>query len=130
MYASEEEAILEYYNSFLAQYEGIKGINNTMAKPNAEQFILMSINNALYTLYRGYITELGEINGIQIVSIFNDYSTYYIFTRDNMFKLSIIQNLFPNKPSAFTFNNRYSLYKFQGIMPDNKAAGISSASKL
>ena len=50
----------------------------------------MSINDALYTLYRGYITELGEINGIQIVSILNDYSAYYIFTRDNIFKLSNI----------------------------------------
>ena len=60
----EEEITLKYYNSFLAQYEGIKGINNTMAKPNAKQFILMNINDVLYTLYRGYITELGEINSI------------------------------------------------------------------
>ena len=35
-----------------------------MAEPNAEQFILMSIDNALYTLYGGYMTKLGEINGI------------------------------------------------------------------
>ena len=61
---SKKEATLKYYNSFLAQYKGIKGINNTMAKPNAKQFILMNINNALYTLYRGYIIELGEINSI------------------------------------------------------------------
>ena len=60
----KKETILEYYNSFLAQYKGIEGINNTIAKPNAEQFILISINNALYTLYKGYMTELGEINSI------------------------------------------------------------------
>ncbi len=35
-----------------------------MAEPNAKQFMLMSINDALYTLYGGYIIELGEINGI------------------------------------------------------------------
>ena len=35
-----------------------------MAESNTKQFILMNINNALYTMYRGYITELGEINGI------------------------------------------------------------------
>ncbi len=35
-----------------------------ITKPNAKQFILISINNTLYTLYRGYITELGDINGI------------------------------------------------------------------
>ena len=61
-----------------------------MAKPNTEQFILMNINDAPYTLYKGYITELGEINGIQIVSILNNYSAYYMFTRDNIFKLSTI----------------------------------------
>jgi hypothetical protein len=77
-------------------------------------------------LYKAYITKLGEINGVQTVSILNDYSVYYTFTRDNMFKLSSTQNpqtIF----SAFTFNNRYSSYEFQGIMPDSRAAGISSA---
>ena len=64
MYILKEETTPEYYNSFLAQYKGIKGINNTTAKPNTKQFILININNALYTLYRGYITELGEINSI------------------------------------------------------------------
>ena len=51
-------------NSFLAQYKGIKGINNIITKFNAEQFMLISINNAVYTLYKGYMIELGEINGI------------------------------------------------------------------
>ena len=88
MYTLEEETTLEYYNSFFAQYKGINGINDTMAEPNAKQFILMSINNALYTLYKNYMIELEEINGIQTVSILNNHSTYYTFTRDNMFKLS------------------------------------------
>ncbi len=57
-----------------------------MAEPNTNQFMSMSIDNALYTLYRGYMTELGEINSIQIVSILNDHSTYYTFTRDDIFK--------------------------------------------
>jgi hypothetical protein len=39
-------------------------------------------------LYRAYMTELGEINGVQTVFILNDHSVYYVFTRDNMFKLS------------------------------------------
>ena len=46
-----------------------------------------------------------------------------------MFKLSDTQNPFPNEPSAFTFNDRYSSYEFQGIMPDSGAARISSAGK-
>jgi hypothetical protein len=43
-----------------------------------------------------------------------------------MFKLSSTQNpqtIF----SAFTFDNCYSLYEFQGIMLDSGAAGISLA---
>ena len=72
----------------------------------------MSINDALYTLYGDYITELGEINGIQTVSILNNYFAYHAFTKDNIFKLSNTQNPFPNKPFAFIFNDHYFLYKF------------------
>ena len=89
----------------------------------------MSIDDALYTLYRGYMIKLGEINGIQTVSILNNHFTYHIFTRNNIFKLSNTQNPFPNKPSMFTFNDHYFLYKFQGIILDNKAAKIFSASE-
>jgi hypothetical protein len=75
--------------------------------------------------FDNYVTELGEINGIQTVFILNDHSVYYIFTRDNMFKLSSTHNLLIS--SAFIFNNRYSSYEFQGIMLDSEAAGISLA---
>jgi hypothetical protein len=78
-------------------------------------------------LYRAYITELGEINGIQTVSILNDHSAYHIFTRDDMFKLSSTYNLLIS--SVFTFENRYFAYEFQGIMLDSRAAGISLANK-
>jgi hypothetical protein len=86
--------------------------------------MLISIEEALY---KAYITELGEINGIQTVSILNDHSVYYIFTRDDMFKLFNTYNLLIS--SAFIFKNRYSLYEFQGIMLDSGAAGIFLAGK-
>ena len=91
--------------------------------------MLMSINNAPYTLYGGYITELGEINGIQMVFILNNYFAYYAFTKDNIFKLSNTQNPFHNKPFAFTFDDYYSSYEFQGIMPDSGATKISLVGK-
>jgi hypothetical protein len=75
--------------------------------------------------YKAYMTELGEINGIQTVSILNDHSAYHTFTRDDMFKLSSTHN--PLISSAFIFDNCYSSYKFQGIMLDSGAASISSA---
>ena len=101
-----------------------------MAELNTKQFILISIDDALYTLYKSYMIELREINGIQTVSILNNHSAYYTFTRNNIFKLSNIQNLFSNKPSIFIFNNRYLLYKFQGIIPDSRTAKISLINKL
>ena len=64
LYILEEETTLKYYNSFFAQYKGIEGIDDTIAKFNAEQFMLISIDDVLYTLYGSYITELGEIDGI------------------------------------------------------------------
>jgi hypothetical protein len=84
--------------------------------------MLISMEEALY---RAYITELGEINGIQTVSILNNHFVYYVFIRDDMFKLFSTHNLLIS--SAFIFNNRYSSYEFQGIMPDSGAAGISLA---
>jgi hypothetical protein len=44
-----------------------------------------------------------------------------------MFKLSSTYNLLIS--FAFIFNNRYSSYKFQGIMLDSRAAGIFLASE-
>ena len=60
--------------------------------------------------FDNYVTELGEINGIQTVSILNDYFVYYAFIRHNMFKLFSTYNSLIS--SAFIFNNRYSLYEF------------------
>jgi hypothetical protein len=84
----------------------------------------LSIKEALY---KAYATELGEINGIQTVFILNDHFIYHIFTRDNMFKL--FSTYKPLVSSAFTFDNRYSSYEFQGIILDSRAAGISLANK-
>jgi hypothetical protein len=78
-------------------------------------------------LYRAYMTKLEEINGIQTVFILNDHFVYYIFTKDNMFKLFSTYN--PLISFAFIFDNGYSSYEFQGIMLDSKAAGISLANK-
>jgi hypothetical protein len=86
--------------------------------------MLLSIEKALY---KAYVTELGEINSIQTVSILNNHSVYYIFTKDDMFKL--FSTYKPLVSSAFTFDNCYSSYEFQGIMLNSEAAGISLANK-
>jgi hypothetical protein len=84
--------------------------------------MLISIEEALY---KAYITELEEINGIQTVFILNNHFVYYIFTRNNMFKLFSTHN--PLISFIFIFDNRYFFYEFQGIMSDSRAASISLA---
>ena len=32
---------------------------------------------------QSYITELGEIDGVQMISVLNDHSTYHLFTHDS-----------------------------------------------
>ena len=70
---------------------------------------------------KNYLTELGEINGTQIVAILNDQSTLYVVTKKDPFNIEVLINIIPKMPliSAFIFNNRYLLNIFQGIMPDS-----------
>jgi hypothetical protein len=37
-------------------------------------------------VHKGYMTELGEIDGIQTVAILNNQSAYHAFTKDNVFE--------------------------------------------
>jgi hypothetical protein len=48
-------------------------------------------------------------------------------TKQDIFHLYKTLLTFPYEMSVFTFKERYSLAKFQGIMPDTGAAGISTA---
>ena len=62
-----------------------------------------------------YLTELGEINGTQIVAILNDQSTLHVVTRKDPFgreaelNTKVPVDITPRMPptSAFTFDNRY-----------------------
>jgi hypothetical protein len=71
-------------------------------------------------IHEGYLTEIGDIDGVQTVSILNDQSVYHAFTKEDVFK---------TEPTAtadvFTFEDRYSSDIFQGIMPDTGASGVS-----
>jgi hypothetical protein len=63
LYTTEQDVTTQLYSSFLAQYKGLKEINDTAiaTEPKTEQFMSISIEEALY---KAYITELGEISGI------------------------------------------------------------------
>ena len=65
-----------------------------------------------------YLTELGEINGLKMISVLNDQSFAHIVTKEDIFAQ-------PQETSIFTFEDRYSSGVFQGIMLDSGVLGVS-----
>ena len=66
-----------------------------------------------------YLTELSEVDGIQTIIILSDQFIFYSIT-----KLDIFNEL--KESFIFSFNNRYSVNVFHGIMPDIGAVGVST----
>jgi hypothetical protein len=123
MYTLKQDVTPQIYNSFLTQCEGLKGITDpTDTKPNTSQFTSIKIDD---TPHNTYLTELGEINGAQMVTILNDQSTLHMVTRKDPF--DELAEAEPNEISAFTFDDCYSLNTFQGIMPDSDTVGVLTA---
>ena len=60
-----------------------------------------------------------------MISVLNNYLTYHLFTHNS--KLELLDMCQQVKTAAFTFDDWYSSYEFQGIILDSRAAGISSA---
>ena len=65
-----------------------------------------------------YLTKLSKVNSIQTIIILNNQFTFHSIT-----KLDIFNKL--KKSSAFSFNNKYLVNIFYGIIPDIKATEIS-----
>jgi hypothetical protein len=64
-----------------------------------------------------YITELGEVDGIQTVIILNNQSIFHF-----IIKLDIFNKL--KESSIFSFNDKYSANVFYSIMSDTRATGV------
>jgi hypothetical protein len=70
--------------------------------------------------FDNYVTKLREINKPKTIAILNNYSVFHSLIKTNVFNLSA-------ELLAFTFNSQYFSKTFQGIMPDSRAAGVSTA---
>jgi hypothetical protein len=112
---------LPYFQSFLTQFKGVEGIPNNITNNDNDIKEIKQYLMEMEIKTENYLTELGEINGAQIVAILNDQSTLHMVTRQDPF------NKEPNEISTFTFDNCYSSNIFQGIMPDSGTAGVSTA---
>ena len=115
------EVTTAYFQSFLVQYEGAEDLES---EANETEQLLMDMEIEDYDNSDDYpdqyLTELGEVDGIQTVAILNDQSTFHSITKSDVFNE-------PKESSAFSFNDRYSANVFHGIMPDTGAAGVSTA---
>jgi hypothetical protein len=69
-----------------------------------------------------YLTELGEVDSIQTVTILNNQSTFHFIIKSDVFNEL-------KESSAFSFNNRYLANIFYSIIPNIKAAGVSIVGK-
>ena len=69
-YTVDHEITPAYFQSFLTHWEGVEGFPDNNNLSEIDQ-ILMNIEIE-DDPYEHYLTELGEINGAQIVAILND----------------------------------------------------------
>jgi hypothetical protein len=70
-----------------------------------------------------YTTELGDINGIETMEILSNQSAFYSITKTDVFN----EKSNPDEPHSAFVLDRYLSEIFQGIIPDSRAAGVSTA---
>ena len=63
-----------YYQSFLSQFKGVKGLIDNGLSETKQLFIDIEIKdyNNFANYPNQYLTEFSEVNGIQTIVIFND----------------------------------------------------------
>jgi polyhydroxyalkanoate synthesis regulator phasin len=101
-------------------------VEGEMSEEEADQFVQEEEEEAEAEEGEGIaheqmLTELGPINGPQALSALLDQCTMHIITREDVRTPSVPYE------EIFTFEERYSAAKFQGIMPDSGASGVSTA---
>lgn len=134
-YFQGEPVTPEYYQAFLAEWEGVEGF--THIENEVDQFLESWENEFDEHEHKNeqFLTEYGPVNPYQVIQHLNNQSAFHAVTRKDIFK-----NFKDNKSSSFspdllnsawqqdnTFLSRYSDFKFQGIIPDTGAAGVSTA---
>jgi hypothetical protein len=119
-YAQDNDLDLEY-STFLTQFEGID-INTTEDSDEGDE------NTDLDVFCAGQqfnTTVCWTVNGHAITTILSNAATAHAITGIDPYDETKVTE----EPCMFTFDLRYGVHTFQGIMPDTGAAGISTAGK-
>ena len=108
-----------YYQSFLSQFKGVKGLIDNGLSKTKQLFTDIEIKdyNNPTNYPNQYLTELGKVDSIQTVIILNNQFIFHFIIKSDIFnKLK--------ESSVFSFNNRYLANVFYSIMLDIKAIEV------
>ncbi|KAH6667382.1 hypothetical protein B0J14DRAFT_642344 [Halenospora varia] len=122
-YLQNHEPTAQFFQSFLAEFEGIEAFPGDDDLNEAQQLMMEMDLQSEDDEYNGqFFTELGEIDGLKTIAILNNQSTFHAVTKEDVFKAQEGSDDTTDN-SVFMLSNRYSSKTFQGILPDTGAAG-------
>ena len=82
-HTTNQEPTVAYFNSFLANFEGVEGLSEGPDLTEAEQLMIEMESEGNEN--EGFFTEFGEINSMQTVASLNDQSIMHSFTKTDIF---------------------------------------------
>jgi hypothetical protein len=123
-FTTGQAATPQDFQMFLSDFEGEEETEVLDSSDRHESTLMLADMTIEDDGHEGFFTELGEVDGIRMISILNDQSAYHFFTKDDIFQQRQANG---QAIEVFTLDNRYSSDTFQGIMPDTGASGVSSA---
>ncbi|KAJ5904893.1 uncharacterized protein N7473_001809 [Penicillium subrubescens] len=123
-FTTGQAATPQDFQTFLSDFEGEEETEVLDSSDRHESTLMLADMTIEDDEHEGFFTELGEVDGIRMISILNDQSAYHFFTKDDIFQQRQANG---QAIEVFTLDNRYSADTFQGIMPDTGASGVSSA---
>lgn len=122
------------FDQFLFEFKGLEtGIE--MTNDIKIQAVIADINMKIeeedHERTEGQLfTEKGAVDRIKILTILDDQAVKHTFTKEDAFyhmNDPASDEISEKISESFAFKDRYSSYKFQGIIPDTGAAGVSTA---
>jgi hypothetical protein len=85
-FTTGRKATPQDFQTFLGDFEGteeIEELDNSDSHESNQMLADMTIEEIEH---EGFLTELGEVDGIRMISILSDQSAYHFFTKDDIFQ--------------------------------------------
>ena len=135
--SSDDDGFGDSYGQYMGEEEEVGADDSDTQSPDGDE----------YSQSEMFLTDFGDAKGEDVIAILADQSAKHAFTSTDVFSHREPPEAYTSDKSAnalytgeevprpaseptaaaFTFESRYSSERFQGIMPDSGAAGISTA---